>query len=243
MNPLQAALVLESLRLATEFLPPKGTFVTKVFRSKVGNQGTCLPPRRTESTEFGCTLCARLPVLELQRAGGMPSFWGVGAPSRTCAQLRTLVGAYPFCLSLYHNHAAVAAPQDYNALLYAFNQLFDRVEATKPTASRNTSAEIFVVCQVGPWAAFVLVVFAAVHVAWWAPGLPPAADSCYLVLWRWCLRFALRVGATLPNPGILWAIRRATRRLPKSTPAFWIPATCSRWVAYKGRAGTGEVTV
>ncbi|KAK8941008.1 hypothetical protein KSP39_PZI010452 [Platanthera zijinensis] len=66
----QSSLVIDSIRLATNFLAPKGNLLTKVFRS-----------------------------------------------------------------------------QDYSAIIFCLKQLFEKVEVTKPVASRSTSAEIYVIGQ------------------------------------------------------------------------------------------------
>ncbi|TKW25833.1 hypothetical protein SEVIR_3G145400v4 [Setaria viridis] len=111
-------------------------------------------------TEDITTTKCRAAVRRLMDANGVSAFdvvlhdgspnvggaWAQEATSQSALVIDALRLATMFLAPKGAFITKVFRSQDYNAIMYCLKQFFEKVEATKPTASRSTSAEIYIIC-------------------------------------------------------------------------------------------------
>jgi 23S rRNA U2552 (ribose-2'-O)-methylase RlmE/FtsJ len=135
----QAAMPPRSLILGVDLVPIKPVRGCRTLAADITTQ-KCRAAIRREAAgrKFGVVLHDGAP-----NVGGAWSSEAYTQSALTLEALRlaaeTLEPGGVFITKVFRS-------QDYNALMYALGQLFEKVEATKPAASRSASAEIFVVC-------------------------------------------------------------------------------------------------
>ncbi|RLN29534.1 putative rRNA methyltransferase [Panicum miliaceum] len=111
-------------------------------------------------TEDITTTKCRAAVRRLMDANGVSAFdvvlhdgspnvggaWAQEATSQSALVIDALRLATMFLAPKGAFITKVFRSQDYTAIMYCLKQLFEKVEATKPAASRSTSAEIYIIC-------------------------------------------------------------------------------------------------
>ncbi|KNB42957.1 putative methyltransferase [Blastocystis sp. subtype 4] len=119
----------ESTIIAVDLMPMKPIHNVKTFQEDITTQK-----------------CRNADVVLHDGAPNVGGGWDKDAFDQNSLVLHSLRLAVEFLAKGGVFVTKVFRSADYHALIYIFNQLFEKVQATKPAASRNESAEIFVVC-------------------------------------------------------------------------------------------------
>ena len=131
-----------SLLLGVDLLPIKPMRgVTTIQADITTPECKTLIKKELQGWDVDLVLCDGAPNV----AGG--TVWSKDAYQQNELVIHALRLATHFMRPNANFVTKVFRSQDYNALLWALGQLFRHVDVTKPLASRNASAEIFVVCR------------------------------------------------------------------------------------------------